>query len=324
MSNDNYTKDSTSQIDNSISGQANQITIDSINQLNFSGQNQHGDRNIANNLTALHKTRTYSITKSPLLKVVPPINFCPVERQLYRSGQPTAINHSFLKQLKIKNIVWLAAEDPNDDLLQFAHSNNIVLHYVGAMTREPTSSENLQNTNQSAHNKNGINNKDSIVPAGYSKDKLVDERLLNITATTLSLQQDQHSLNPVCTDETDEEEDDNDEENEDDDYDNERLDTTALTPWDGLSESTIIQALSIITNKNNYPLLVCCGMGRHRTGTVIGCLRRLQGWNFASVSEEYRRFTGLKGGRILVELLIESFDIGNVKINEKVAPSWLI
>lgn len=100
--------------------------------------------------------------------------------------------------------------------------------------------------------------------------------------------------------------------------------TSNINPWDTLNELTITNSLEIMTNKDNYPLLVCCGMGRHRTGTVIGCLRRLQNWNLASVSEEYRRFTGAKGGRIQVELLIESFDINSIKIDPELAPEWLI
>ncbi|ODV58423.1 putative tyrosine protein phosphatase OCA1 [Ascoidea rubescens DSM 1968] len=175
------------------------------------------------------------ISNTPLLKIVPPLNFCPVERFLYRSGQPTSINFPFLKELKLKNIVWLASEDPNDNFIEFAEDNNINLYYVGI-------------------NADGYNN----------------------------------------------------------------------NPWDGLSETSIKEAIEIIVNKNNYPLLICCGMGRHRTGTVIGCLRRLQGWNLASVSEEYRRFTGSRGGRILVELLIEKFDVDSIKINPNLAPDWLM
>lgn len=101
-------------------------------------------------------------------------------------------------------------------------------------------------------------------------------------------------------------------------------DSIGSNSWDGLSEASIKQALEIICDKRNHPLLVCCGMGRHRTGTVIGCLRKLQGWNLASVGEEYRRFTGVKGGRILVELLIEAFDVHTIEINPQVAPEWLI
>ncbi|ANB13932.1 putative tyrosine protein phosphatase OCA1 [Sugiyamaella lignohabitans] len=98
--------------------------------------------------------------------------------------------------------------------------------------------------------------------------------------------------------------------------------TEGGNPWDQLTESSIVSALDIIMNVNNYPLLVCCGMGRHRTGTVIGCLRRVQGWNFASISDEYRRFVGAKGGRVLIELHIEAFDTKSVHINLDYAPDW--
>ncbi|GMM28770.1 putative tyrosine protein phosphatase [Martiniozyma asiatica (nom. inval.)] len=91
--------------------------------------------------------------------------------------------------------------------------------------------------------------------------------------------------------------------------------------WDGVSDQTISESLEILTDSRNYPALVCCGGGRHRTGTVIGCLRKLLGWNFASVSEEYRRFAG---GRVSVELIIEGFDISNVKINKEHVPDWLL
>lgn len=168
-----------------------------------------------------------------------------MERQLYRSGQPSAINQSFLEQLNLKTILWLASEEPQDDFLEFSNDHNINIEFVGIIN-EFSNYQNY-NTNQ----------------------------------------------------------------------------TLTVNPWDALNEQTIKRALELIVNRENYPLLVCCGMGRHRTGTVIGCLRRLQGWNLASVSEEYRRFTGARGGRILVELLIESFDIGSVEIDPSKVPDWL-
>lgn len=178
------------------------------------------------------------ITHPPKLRIIPPLNFCPVEHQLYRSGQPTIINQSFLKGLNLKTIIWLATEEPQEEFLDFCQNNNINLEFVGMI--------------------NDYN---------YSSN---------------------------------------------------------VNPWDTLNDVTITKSLEIIANKQNYPLLVCCGMGRHRTGTVIGCLRRLQNWNLASVSEEYRRFTGAKGGRIQVELLIESFDINSVLIDEASAPEFLL
>lgn len=176
------------------------------------------------------------VTHAPQERIVPPLNFCPVERYLYRSGQPSPVNFPFLLNLNLKTIVWLANEEPQDSLLEFCDSHGIILQFA--------------------------------------------------------------AINPDAG------EDDN--------------------PWDGLTEHSIINVLQTIVTKENYPLLVCCGMGRHRTGTVIGCLRRIMGWNLASVSEEYRRFTGSRGGRILVELLIEAFDTNLVQIDKNKAPDWLL
>lgn len=176
------------------------------------------------------------VPHAPQERIVPPLNFCPVERYLYRSGQPSPVNFPFLLNLNLKTIVWLANEEPQDSLLEFCDSHGIILQFA--------------------------------------------------------------AINPDAG------EDDN--------------------PWDGLTEHSIINVLQTIVTKENYPLLVCCGMGRHRTGTVIGCLRRIMGWNLASVSEEYRRFTGSRGGRILVELLIEAFDTNLVQIDKNQAPDWLL
>lgn len=176
------------------------------------------------------------ISKAPYLRIIPPLNFCPVEKQLYRSGQPLLINQSFLQELNLKTILWLASEEPVEDFLDYCSVSNINIEFVG---------------------------------------------MLN-------------------------------------DYN-----YTNINPWDSLDERTIKNALELICNKENYPLLVCCGMGRHRTGAVIGCLRRLQGWNLASVSEEYRRFSGARGGRILVELLIESFEVLTVEVDPLKLPEFL-
>ena len=68
-----------------------------------------------------------------------------------------------------------------------------------------------------------------------------------------------------------------------------------------------MQGLHLLLDPQNYPLLVMCNLGRHRTGTMIGCLRKLQGWNLTSILEEYRRHAGSKF-RLLNEQFIELFD----------------
>ena len=68
-----------------------------------------------------------------------------------------------------------------------------------------------------------------------------------------------------------------------------------------------MEALRSILDPQCRPLLVCCNLGRHHTGmracvpartahaapgTVIGCLRKVQGWCLTSIFEEYRRYAG--------------------------------
>jgi len=79
-------------------------------------------------------------------------------------------------------------------------------------------------------------------------------------------------------------------------------------PWNPISEDMVIKALKHILDNSAYPLLIMCNQGRHRTGTVVGCFRKLQGWNLTSILEEYRRYAGNKV-RILNEQFIELFDI---------------
>ncbi|KAK9473483.1 putative tyrosine-protein phosphatase [Dipodascopsis tothii] len=179
-----------------------------------------------------------TLQHAPFQKLVPPLNFAPVEENLYRSGQPAPINFPFLQDLQLTAVIWLEVEDAPASLRQFARENGITLHHLGLITSDED-------------------------------------------------------------------------------------DVQTANPWDQLPEQTIVRALQLIADRRNYPLLVCGGMGRHRSGTVIGCLRRVQRWNLSSVSEEYRRFAGSRK-RVLIELHIEAFDTASVKINRELAPAFLL
>ncbi|KAK1924944.1 protein-tyrosine phosphatase [Papiliotrema laurentii] len=80
-----------------------------------------------------------------------------------------------------------------------------------------------------------------------------------------------------------------------------------LPPLPPPSEPLVIAALSLLLQPTTFPTLVCCNMGRHRTGTVVGCYRKLQRWALSSILEEYRRYAGMKV-RVLNEQFIELFD----------------
>mmetsp|Transcript_22811 Transcript_22811/g.37550 ORF Transcript_22811/g.37550 Transcript_22811/m.37550 type:complete len:169 (-) Transcript_22811:47-553(-) len=92
-------------------------------------------------------------------------------------------------------------------------------------------------------------------------------------------------------------------------------------PWKPISEEVVLAALDIILDPSNYPLHIMCNLGRHRTGTLLGCLRKLQRWNLTAIFEEYRRYAGSKV-RLLNEQFIELFDTDLVRIPLN-HPSWI-
>eukprot|EP00735_Rhodelphis_limneticus_P006387 TRINITY_DN1878_c0_g1::TRINITY_DN1878_c0_g1_i1::g.14157::m.14157 TRINITY_DN1878_c0_g1::TRINITY_DN1878_c0_g1_i1::g.14157 ORF type:complete len:192 (+),score=-13.63,sp/Q1ZXG8/D1060_DICDI/75.16/2e-83,Y_phosphatase2/PF03162.8/1.9e-51,Y_phosphatase3/PF13350.1/6e+02,Y_phosphatase3/PF13350.1/0.00011,Y_phosphatase/PF00102.22/0.019,DSPc/PF00782.15/0.095 TRINITY_DN1878_c0_g1_i1:72-578(+) len=100
------------------------------------------------------------------------------------------------------------------------------------------------------------------------------------------------------------------------------FDSDDKDPWSPISEEAVLQALHFILDRRNYPLLIMCSLGRHRTGTVCGCLRKLQRWNLTSIFEEYRRYAG-SIVRLLNEQFIELFDTDLVTIPEEDAPRFL-
>eukprot|EP01137_Pigoraptor_chileana_P031897 Opistho-2@20430 len=161
---------------------------------------------------------------------IPPTNFGMVEEDLYRSGQPNELNFPFLEKLRLKQIIFLAPDDPSRPLLNFVDDHDIELIHLGRKDSQ----------NQS---------------------------------------------------------------------------------WNPISEETVIEALKIILDPRNYPLHIMCNLGRHRTGTLVGCLRKLQRWNLTSIFEEYRRYAGSKV-RLLNEQFIEFFDTDLVAIPPN-HPNWL-
>jgi hypothetical protein len=77
-----------------------------------------------------------------------------------------------------------------------------------------------------------------------------------------------------------------------------------------------------VTSASRAVLTGNCNKGKHRTGCVVGCLRKLQHWSQTSAFDEYRRFAGSKA-RVLDMQFIELFDPESVEYDEEHKPSWL-
>lgn len=86
-----------------------------------------------------------------------------------------------------------------------------------------------------------------------------------------------------------------------------------LATYDPLSEEAVLEALELILDPANVPCAVMCNQGRHRTGVVVGVLRKLQRWNLVSILEEYRRYAGPKV-RVNNEQFIELFQVEVIRV----------
>jgi len=80
-----------------------------------------------------------------------------------------------------------------------------------------------------------------------------------------------------------------------------------LEPFVEISNAMMCQALAKVIDKRHHPILIHCQKGNHRTGCLVGCMRRLMNWSLTSIQAEYRRFTGANV-RLLDMLQFELFD----------------
>jgi len=91
-------------------------------------------------------------------------------------------------------------------------------------------------------------------------------------------------------------------------------------PFVDIPEEAIRDALFILLDSQHHPLLIHCNKGKHRTGCLVGCLRKMQQWSLTSIFDEYRRFAGNKV-RVLDQQFIELFHTSQLQIDKR--PAWL-
>ncbi|EQC35196.1 hypothetical protein SDRG_07425 [Saprolegnia diclina VS20] len=92
-------------------------------------------------------------------------------------------------------------------------------------------------------------------------------------------------------------------------------------PFLGIDPDSMNTALTHLLDARNHPILVQCTKGTHRTGCVIGCLRKIQHWSLTSIIDEYCRFAGPRM-RLLDQQFIEFFS-PVIEYDETYAPRWL-
>ncbi|OCF57131.1 protein-tyrosine-phosphatase [Kwoniella mangroviensis CBS 10435] len=97
------------------------------------------------------------------------------------------------------------------------------------------------------------------------------------------------------------------------------------TEWKPVRDEVIKVTLEkYILDTRAHPILLIDPIGVHQTGCVVGALRVMQGWNFASTLVEYRAHAGSKH-RYADEQYIELFDPDLVNLPPpQYRPSWWI
>eukprot|EP00035_Acanthoeca_spectabilis_P021913 m.440894 g.440894 ORF g.440894 m.440894 type:complete len:172 (+) comp18584_c0_seq1:168-683(+) len=93
-------------------------------------------------------------------------------------------------------------------------------------------------------------------------------------------------------------------------------------PFVNIPQDKIALAIQALLDSRNYPVLIHCNKGKHRTGCLVGCLRKLQSWSLVAICDEYRRFSAPKS-RVLDQQFIELFDVACVSYDVRYKPNWL-
>jgi len=65
-------------------------------------------------------------------------------------------------------------------------------------------------------------------------------------------------------------------------------------PFRSMPLETAVPALRTVMNAAHHPVLIHCNEGKHRTGSLVGMLRRARGWALSSTVDEYMMFAGSK------------------------------
>ncbi|KAK9063171.1 hypothetical protein SSX86_017041 [Deinandra increscens subsp. villosa] len=79
-----------------------------------------------------------------------------------------------------------------------------------------------------------------------------------------------------------------------------------------IPNGVITDALKVLIDVRNHPVLIHCKRGKHRTGCLVGCLRKLQNWCLSSVLEEYKVYAGEKS-RVTDLIFLEKYDVSYLR-----------
>lgn len=86
------------------------------------------------------------------------------------------------------------------------------------------------------------------------------------------------------------------------------------TKKEAIPDATMKGILDVVLDSHNYPLMLHCNHGKHRTGCVVGVIRKLAGWDGQRVLDEYRAYAEPKIRECDVEY-IKNFQASSLRRN---------
>lgn len=92
-------------------------------------------------------------------------------------------------------------------------------------------------------------------------------------------------------------------------------------PFAEVRRDVVDQVMRVVVDVRNHPTLIHCERGRHRTGVICGCLRKLQGWSHTAVCSDYCLYNDGKG-RLSDMRFLDIYD-PIVCVTLPFIPSWL-
>ena len=68
-------------------------------------------------------------------------------------------------------------------------------------------------------------------------------------------------------------------------------------------DETVNEVVKRMLDKENSPILIHCNKGKHRTGCVTACFRKVTGWSLNACIEEYRKYSAPKSRELDVDFI---------------------
>ncbi|KAF3905361.1 hypothetical protein ABW21_db0200792 [Orbilia brochopaga] len=220
---------------------------------------------------------------------IPPLSFALVSTGVYRSGCPMPLNLPFLAKLHLKSIIYIADQDLPIDLRRFTAENDVQVFHFRMQHARPAGDDIDAAVTSSACD-GGIHE-----PADHELDGLFN----GVDGPTSPPASPTAAKKPAIKKKK-------------------KADKVHVVENDGES---MRQALELLLDTRNFPVLIHSNKGKHRSGVLVACLRKcLQNWAFGSVKSEYHYFAGEKG-KADIEF-IEKFK-PTLEYDERWAPRWL-